>query len=295
MKRVFLFLATNIAVIFVLSIVLRLLGIDHIQTAQGTINYQALLIFSLVFGMGGSFISLAISKWSAKRITGAKVIEQPANQTEQWLLSTVQRLSQQAGIGMPEVAIYPGQEVNAFATGARRDKSLVAVSAGLLSSMEKNEIEGVLAHEVSHVANGDMVTMTLLQGVLNTFVIFLSRILGTMVNRVVFRSSSNYGIGYFLSVIVLQIVFGILASFIVAAFSRHREYRADAGGAKLAGRSNMIAALESLRRANQPAALPEQLEAMGIASGKPTGLRALIMTHPPLEDRIKALQQNLSA
>ena len=294
MKRVFLFLATNIAVIFILSIVLRLLGIDQIQTAQGTINYQALLIFSFVFGMGGSFISLAISKWSAKRMTGAKVIEQPANQTEQWLVSTVQRLSQQAGIGMPEVAIYPGQEVNAFATGARRDKALVAVSMGLLNSMENNEIEGVLAHEVSHIANGDMVTMTLLQGVLNTFVIFLSRILGSIVNRVVFRSNSNYGIGYFLSVIVLQIVFGVLASFVVAAFSRHREYRADAGGAKLSGRSNMIAALECLRRSHQPAALPEQLEAMGIASGNPTGLRALMMTHPPLDDRIRALQQNLS-
>lgn len=294
MKRVFLFLATNIAVILVLSIVLRLLGVDQIQTAQGTINYQALLIFSFVFGMGGSFISLAISKWSAKRMTGAKVIQQPANPTEQWLVSTVQRLSQQAGIGMPEVAIYPGQEVNAFATGARRDSALVAVSVGLLNSMEKSEVEAVLAHEVSHVANGDMVTLTLLQGVLNTFVIFLSRIIGNIIDRAVFRSGSGNGIGYFMTVIALQIVLGILASFIVAAFSRYREYRADAGGANLAGRNNMIAALERLRRINRPAQLPEQLEAMGISSGKRSGLRALAMTHPPLEDRIKALQQNLS-
>jgi heat shock protein HtpX len=285
-----LFLATNIAVILVLSIVMRLLGADQYMAQQGY-NYQALLVFSAIFGMGGAFISLGLSKWMAKRSTGARVIEQPTGETEAWLLRTVEHQARQAGIGMPEVAIFPSPEPNAFATGAKRDAALIAVSEGLLQQMSRDEVEAVLGHEISHVANGDMVTLTLIQGVVNTFVIFLSRIIGSIVNRVVFRSDSNYGIGYFISVIVTQIVLGILASTIVMWFSRYREFRADIGGAKLAGRQKMIGALERLKRAHGPAQLPKELNAFGISGGRSKGLKRLFMSHPPLDERIKALRE----
>jgi heat shock protein HtpX len=291
MKRISLFLATNIAVILVLSVTLRLLGADQYLEQQGY-NYQALLVFSAVFGMGGALISLAISKWMAKRSTGAKVIEKPANDAEAWLIRTIEHQARQAGIGMPEVAIFPSPEPNAFATGARRDAALVAVSQGLLQTMSREEVEAVLAHEITHIANGDMVTLTLLQGVLNTFVIFLSRLIGGVVNRVVFRSASNYGVGYFISVIVTQIVLGILASIIVMWFSRYREFRADAGGARIAGRQKMIAALERLKGAHGPAQLPKELNAFGIAGGGNGGLKRLLMSHPPLDVRIDALRQS---
>ncbi|MCH8895762.1 MAG: protease HtpX [Proteobacteria bacterium] len=290
MKRIVLFLATNIAVILVLSIVMRLLGADQYLAQQGY-NYQALLVFSAIFGMGGAFISLSLSKWLAKRSTGARVIERPNGETEAWLLSTVERQARQAGIGMPEVAIFPSPQPNAFATGAKRDAALVAVSEGLLQQMSRDEVEAVLGHEISHIANGDMVTLTLIQGVVNTFVIFLSRIIGGIVNRVVFRSNSNYGIGYFASVIVTQIVLGILASTLVMWFSRYREFRADIGGAKLAGRQKMIAALERLKSAHGPAQLPKELNAFGISGGGSGGLKRLFMSHPPLDERIRALRE----
>ena len=290
MKRIMLFLATNIAVILLLSITMRLLGADQYLAQQGY-NYQALLVFSAIFGMGGAFISLGLSKWLAKRSTGARVIEKPAGETEAWLLRTVERQARQAGIGMPEVAIFPSPQPNAFATGAKRDSALVAVSEGLLQQMSRDEVEAVLAHEISHIANGDMVTLTLIQGVLNTFVIFLSRIIGGIVNRVVFRSNSNYGIGYFISVIITQIVLGILASVIVMRFSRYREFRADAGGARLAGRHKMIGALERLKSAHGPAELPKELNAFGIAGGGNGGLRRLLMSHPPLDERIRVLRE----
>ena len=290
MKRIVLFLATNIAVILILSIVMRLLGADQYLTQQGY-NYQALLVFSAIFGMGGAFISLSLSKWLAKRSTGARVIERPNGETEAWLLRTVERQARQAGIGMPEVAIFPSPQPNAFATGAKRDAALVAVSEGLLQQMSRDEVEAVLGHEISHIANGDMVTLTLIQGVVNTFVIFLSRIIGGIVNRVVFRSNSNYGIGYFVSVIVTQIVLGILASTIVMWFSRYREFRADIGGAKLAGRQKMIGALERLKSAHGPAPLPKELNAFGISGGGESGLKRLFMSHPPLDERIRALRE----
>ena len=290
MKRIVLFLATNIAVILILSIVMRLLGADQYLTQQGY-NYQALLVFSAIFGMGGAFISLSLSKWLAKRSTGARVIERPNGETEAWLLRTVERQARQAGIGMPEVAIFPSPQPNAFATGAKRDAALVAVSEGLLQQMSRDEVEAVLGHEISHIANGDMVTLTLIQGVVNTFVIFLSRIIGGIVNRVVFRSNSNYGIGYFVSVIVTQIVLGILASTIVMWFSRYREFRADIGGAKLAGRQKMIGALERLKSAHGPAQLPKELNAFGISGGGESGLKRLFMSHPPLDERSRALRE----
>jgi heat shock protein HtpX len=290
-KRISLFLATNIAVILVLSIVLRLLGVDgYLQESGSDLNYESLLVFSAVFGFGGSFISLAISKWMAKRATGAQVITQPRNEVESWLLNVVERQARQAGIEMPEVAIYQAPDMNAFATGARRNAALVAVSSGLLQSMPRDEIEAVLAHEISHVANGDMVTLTLVQGVVNTFVIFLSRIVGYFVDRVVLKNDSGHGIGYFVSVIVAQIVLGILASTIVMWVSRKREFRADAGSASLNGNQAMIRALERLGR-GQPAALPESLAAFGISGTRGTGIRKLFMSHPPIADRIEALQR----
>jgi heat shock protein HtpX len=290
-KRITLFLATNVAVILVLSIVLRLLGVDgYLQESGSDLNYESLLIFSAVFGFGGSFISLAISKWMAKRATGAQVITQPRNEVESWLLNVVERQARQAGIEMPEVAIYQAPDMNAFATGARRNAALVAVSSGLLQSMPRDEIEAVLAHEISHVANGDMVTLTLVQGVVNTFVIFLSRIVGFFVDRVVLRNESGHGLGYFVSVIVAQIVLGILASTIVMWVSRKREFRADAGSAELNGDQPMIRALERLGR-GQPAELPEQLAAFGISGGRAGGFKKLFMSHPPIEDRIAALRQ----
>jgi heat shock protein HtpX len=288
-KRVALFLATNIAVLLVLSIVLRLLGVDRILDESGSgINYQSLLVLSLVIGFGGSFISLALSKWMAKRSTGARVITQPASPTESWLLATVERQARAAGIEMPEVAIYDSPDLNAFATGMRRNSALVAVSTGLLQGMQQNEVEGVLAHEISHVANGDMVTLTLIQGVVNTFVIFLSRLVGHVIDRVVLRNEQGYGIGYFVSVMAAQLLLGILASIIVMWFSRKREFAADAGSAKLNGREPMIKALERLGQ-GQPAQLPEALEAFGIAGGN-RGMARFFASHPPLEERIAALR-----
>lgn len=292
MKRILLFLVTNIAVLVVLSVVLRLLGIDSILAEQGTqLDLPALLIFSAVIGFSGSLISLAISKWSAKRLTGARVIDTPRNAAESWLLNTVQRQAQAAGIGMPEVAIYDSPEINAFATGARRNSALVAVSTGLLNKLREDEVEAVLGHEISHVANGDMVTLALIQGVVNTFVVFLSRVVGFVVDRVVFRTERGYGPGFFITSIVAQIVLGILASMIVMWFSRRREFRADQGGAQLAGKDKMIRALERLRRAHEPSQLPASMQAFGISSGHAVGLRQLFMSHPPLEQRIAALQQ----
>ncbi len=291
MKRVLLFLATNIAVIVVLSIILSLLGVDRILDESGTgLNMYNLLIFASVFGFGGAFISLAMSKWMAKRMTGAEVIENPRSATEIWLVETVRKQAKMAGIGMPEVAVFDSPSPNAFATGMSRDKALVAVSTGLLQNMDKGEIEAVLGHEVSHVANGDMITLTLIQGVVNTFVIVLSRVVGHFVDRVILKNERGHGIGFFLTTIVAQIVFGILASIIVLWFSRQREYRADAGGAKLAGRENMIEALEQLKK-GVTVPLPEQMSAFGISGKTSTnGLKILFMSHPPLEDRIAALR-----
>ncbi len=291
MKRVFLFLATNLAVIFVLSITLRLLGVDRILDEQGTgLNLNNLLIFSAVFGFAGALISLAISKWSAKRAMGVRIIEQARNSEEAWLVETVRRHAQIAGIGMPEVGIFDSPEANAFATGARRDNALVAVSTGLLRVMTREEAEAVVGHEVSHVANGDMVTLALVQGVVNTFVIFISRVIGHTIDRVVFKTERGHGPAFWITVIVAEIVLGILASMIVMWFSRYREFRADAGGAHLAGRDAMVAALERLRM-QRPGPLPEKMAAFGINGTIAKGLKRLFMTHPPLEERIAALRQ----
>lgn len=294
MKRIFLFLATNVAVLVVLSIVLNVLGIESILNERGTdLDLQALLIFSAVVGFAGSFISLAMSKWSAKRLTGAQVIETPRNATESWLVNTVQRQAREAGIQCPEVAIYDSPDVNAFATGMNRNKALVAVSTGLLNKLGQREVEAVLGHEVSHVANGDMVTLALLQGVVNTFVVFLSRVVGFIVDRVVFKTERGYGPGFFITSIAAQILLGILASTIVMWFSRQREFRADAGGAKLAGRENMIAALAGLERLHRPddSGLPESMQAFGISGGHVTGLKRLFLSHPPIAERIEALKR----
>ncbi len=291
MKRVLLFIVTNIAVMVVLSIVVHILGADRFLAANG-INYVSLLIFAGIFGFGGSFISLAISKWMAKRATGAQVIVQPRSDAEIWLTDTVKKLASQAGIGMPEVAVFDSDSPNAFATGMNKDKALVAVSTGLLRTMKRDEVEAVLGHEISHVANGDMITLSLIQGVVNTFVIFIARIVGYFVDRVVLKNEEGHGLGFFVTTIVAEIIFGILASVIVLWFSRKREYAADAGGAKLAGTGSMIAALQSLQRSTfEP--LPDQMKAFGIA-GKPSkhGLKLLFMTHPPLEDRIEALKRS---
>jgi len=293
MKRIALFLATNIAVLVVLSIVLSVLGVDSLlQENNVDLDLQALLIFSAVFGMGGSFISLAMSKWSAKRMTGAVVIEQPQNKTQQWLLATVKRQAEQAGIAMPEVAIYNSPDINAFATGMSRNNALVAVTTGLIDNMKMDEAEAVLGHEISHVANGDMVTLALVQGVVNTFVIFFSRVVGHVVDRVVFKTERGYGPAYYITSILAQIVFGILASAIVMYFSRLREFRADTGGANLAGRDKMIAALKRLQSIHEPSHLPDQLVAFGINGGLAEGMRKLFMSHPPLSERIAALQMS---
>jgi len=291
MKRILLFVATNIAVLLVLSISANILmQVFGVQQLPGGLNIEALLIFAAVIGFGGSFISLAMSKWMAKMATGAKVIDQPRNATEQWLFETVRRLSKQAGIGMPEVAVYDSPDLNAFATGMRRDAALVAVSTGLLQSMDRDEAEAVLGHEITHVSNGDMVTLALIQGVLNTFVIVLSRIVGYFVDRVLLKNDrDSVGVGFFVSSLVAQLVLGILASMIVMWFSRQREFRADAGGAKLAGRGKMIAALERLKAAHEPAQLPNQMAAFGI-NGSGNWMR-LFMSHPPLDERIAALKQ----
>jgi heat shock protein HtpX len=287
MKRIVLFVLTNLAVMLVLSVALSIImPLLGIRPEQG--GMAPLLVFAAVFGMGGAFISLAMSKWTAKRMVGAQVITQPGSELETWLVNTVRRQAELAGIGMPEVAIYDAPDVNAFATGMSRNNALVAVSTGLLRSMSRDEAEAVLGHEVSHVANGDMVTLTLIQGVLNTFVIVFSRLVGQFVDRAVFRNEEGHGAGFFIASMVAQVLFGILASVIVMWFSRQREFRADRGGATLAGRGKMIAALQRLQAAHQPSALPDQMAAFGI-NGR--GVSRLFMSHPPLEERIAALQQ----
>ena len=293
MKRIFLFLLTNIAVMLVLSVTLRLLGVDRILDQSGTgLNFTALLVMSAVVGFGGSLFSLLISKWMAKRSTGAHVIESPSNEAERWLFATVQRQAQQAGIGMPEVAIYEAPEINAFATGWNRNSALVAVSTGLLENMQQSEAEAVLAHEVTHVANGDMVTLALIQGVVNTFVIFLSRIVGYVVDRLVFKVERGHGPAFFITSMIAQLVLGVLATMIVMWFSRQREFRADEGGATLAGRNKMIAALERLSlNDGQPPQLPDQVKAFGISGVTGEGIKRLFMSHPPLEERIAALKK----
>ena len=291
-KRIGLFIITNLAIIAILSLVLHLLGVGQILDEQGVgLDMANLIVFAAVFGFGGSFISLVISKWTAKRLTGARVIEAPSNETEAWLILVVRRQAEVAGIGMPEVAIYDAPDVNAFATGMRRNNALVAVSTGLLRGMNRNEAEAVLAHEVSHVANGDMVTLALIQGVVNTFVIVASRVVGHLVDRVVFKTEKGHGPAFIITTIIAQLVFGIIASIIVFWFSRQREFRADAGGASLAGREKMVAALKKLQQSvNQPH-LPDQMAAFGITGAKGSGLRRLFMTHPSLEERIESLQR----
>jgi heat shock protein HtpX len=287
MKRIVLFLVTNLAVVLVLSVVLKLLGLDRTMYTQTGISYGGLLAFSAVVGFTGSIISLLMSKQAAKWSTGAQVIEQPTNEAEAWLVETVRRLATKAGIGMPEVAIYEG-DPNAFATGAFRNSALVAVSTGLLQTMNKEEVEAVLAHEVAHVANGDMVTLTLIQGVVNTFVVFLARIVGSIVDKAIFRTERGTGPGYFITVMVCQIVFSVLASIIVAYFSRRREFRADSGAASFLGNPQpMINALKRLGGV-EPGELPKAMNGFGIADK--AGIMALFSTHPPLEERIAALQ-----
>jgi heat shock protein HtpX len=290
MKRIVLFLATNLAIVLVLSISMRLLGVEPYLNEQG-LNLNALLVFAGVMGFGGAFISLAISKWSAKTAVGARVIDAPRTPTERWLVETVKRQAQAAGIGMPEVAIYDAPEVNAFATGMNKNNALVAVSSGLLQAMDKAEAEAVLAHEVSHIANGDMVTLALIQGVVNTFVLFLSRVIGHTVDRVIFRNERGHGPAFWVSMIVAELVLGILASIIVMWFSRQREFRADAGGARLAGREKMIAALEKLGLAAGQPPLPDKMAAFGIAGAQGIGIKRLFMTHPPLAERIAVLRE----
>ena len=291
MQRILLFLLTNVAIMVILSITLRILGVDSLLMQNGSdLNINALVIFSGVFGFGGAFISLAISKWMAKRMTGAKVISSPSNNIEKWLIETVENQSKTVGIKMPEVAIFPSNQMNAFATGASKNNALVAVSQGLLDNMTQGEIEAVVGHEMSHVANGDMVTLTLIQGVVNTFVIFFSRVIGHIVDRVILKNQRGYGIGYFVTTIFAQVILSILASVIVMYFSRKREYIADTGGADLAGHQNMINALKRLGQ-KEPEALPEQLAAFGIGEKPKSNRSQLWSSHPPLEDRIRALEK----
>jgi heat shock protein HtpX len=289
--RVLLFLATNVAVLLLVGIVMTFFGEPILAQNGVDLNLQGLLIFSAAFGFIGSFISLLMSKTMAKRAARVKIIEQASNVRERELLYTVARLAENANIKMPEVGIFPAAQPNAFATGWNKNSALVAVSEGLLQSMRPNEVRAVLAHEIAHVANGDMVTLSLIQGVVNTFVIFFSRIIGHVIDRVILKNNRGYGIGYMVSTIVAQIVLGILASAVVAWFSRYREYRADAGGAKFADRQSMIDALKSLKRSSEmPNAMPENLQAFGVSSAKPAGFRALFASHPPLDERIAALQ-----
>ena len=292
MKRVFLFAATNVAVLAVIYVVLNVFGVDQVLARNGSsLNLGNLLVFSAVVGFSGSLISLAMSKWLAKMSTGARVIDTPRNSTESWLVNTVYRHADAANIRRPQVAIYDSPDLNAFATGPTRNNALVAVSSGLLQRLGQREVDAVLGHEITHVANGDMVTLTLLQGVLNTFVVFLSRIVGFVVDRVLLRNERGGGPGFFIASLVAQILLGVLATMIVMWYSRQREFRADAGGAKLAGRQSMISALQGLQRVHQPAQLPEALQAFGIAGGPAGGLRRLFMSHPPLEERIAVLQR----
>lgn len=289
MKRVILFLATNLAIVLVLSVSMRLLGVEPYLNASG-INLGSLLIFAAVMGFGGSFISLAISKWSAKKALGVRVIDSASTSTEFWLVETIRKYSAAAGINMPEVGIYDSPDVNAFATGMSKNSSLVAVSTGLLQQMTRHEAEAVLGHEIAHAANGDMVTLALVQGVVNTFVMFLSRVVGHLVDRVVFRTERGQGPAFYVTMIVAELILGVLASIIVMWFSRQREFRADRGGASFAGRNNMIAALERLD-ALQPQPLPEKMAAFGIAGGIGGGFKRLFMTHPPLAERIAVLKK----
>ena len=289
MMRIVLFLATNAAIMVLISIVFQLFGFEGILAENGVdLNLQALLVMSAVIGFGGSFISLAMSKFLAKRSMGVKIIAQPANSTEQWLVSTVKRQAEQAGIGMPEVGIFDTPEPNAFATGMSRNNALVAVSAGLLKNMNSDEVEAVLAHEITHVSNGDMITLTLIQGVVNTFVIFFSRILGHFIDRVIMKNQQGYGMGYFIGSFIGQILFSLLANIIVSWFSRRREFKADIGGAELAGRNKMINALRRLQQSTNPQPMPDEMAAFGISGA---GIvKELFSTHPPLEIRIKALE-----
>lgn len=289
MMRIFLFLATNVAIMVVISIVFNLLGLSGILDAQGiNLDLNSLLVMSAIIGMTGSVISLSMSKWTAKQAMGVQIIEQPPrNQTEEWLLSIVAKQAQQAGIGMPEVGVFQGPDANAFATGMNRNSALVAVSTGLLQRMNNDEIEAVIGHEITHVANGDMVTMALMQGVVNTFVYFFASIIGHVVDRIILQNERNHGMGYFLAQMVAQIALGFLASMLVMWFSRYREFKADAGGAKLAGRGKMIGALRALQREYEPQDLPGQLAAFGISG---SDVKSLFMSHPPLEERIAALQ-----
>ena len=289
MKRIFLFVVTNLAVLALLSIVLfiveNVFGVHLMQGGTG-----GLLVFAAIFGFGGSLISLALSKWTARRMMGVRLIENPQTELERWLIGTIKRLADQAHIGMPEVGIFDAEEMNAFATGARRNAALVAVSSGLLRNMSRTQVEAVLGHEITHVANGDMVTLALLQGVLNTFVIFLARIIGGIVDRAILRNDrQGSGIGFFLTTMLAQFVLGIIASVIVCWYSRRREFRADRGGADLAGTGNMIDALQMLKR-SQGQPMPPQLQAFGINTGSAGGIMRLFMTHPPLDERIAALK-----
>ena len=292
MYRVFLFLITNFAILAVFGVTMRLLGVESLLDARGVnLDYNALLIYAAVLGFAGSLVSLTLSKWTAKRITGARVIKDARGDTENWLVGTVARQAEEAGISMPEVAVYDAPDMNAFATGARRNSALVAVSTGLLDHMTRDEVEAVLAHEVSHVANGDMVTLALIQGVINTFVIFLSRVIGHIIDRTVFKTRHGHGPAFWITAIIAEIVLAVLASIIVMWFSRRREFRADAGGAKLAGREKMIAALERLKAGVRQPHLPDQLAALGISGGTGGGVKRLFMSHPLLEERIRALQE----
>ena len=292
MMRIGLFLATNLAIVVVLGFVMEIFGLRGVLDEQGVgLDLNALLIISAVVGMTGSFISLALSKTMAIRSTGAKVIKTPSSQAETWLVETVTRQARDAGIGMPDVAIYDSPDMNAFATGMNKNKALVAVSTGLLQQMNQDQAEAVLGHEVSHVANGDMITLTLIQGVVNTFVFFLSRVIGHIVDRVVFKVERGHGPAYWITAIVAQIILGILASAIVMWFSRYREFKADAGGGRLAGNHKMISALQRLKQGHDQPHLPDQLEAFGISGGDKKGIAHLFMSHPPLDDRIHALQR----
>ena len=288
-KRVLYFLVTNMAILFVLNISMRLLGFD-LYLAQTGQDPMALLVMAGLFGMIGSFASLAMSKSMAKRFAGARVIENPSNSQEVWLVATVQRQAEAAGIGVPEVAIFDSSQINAFATGMNRNNALVAVSTGLLNAMTQDEAEAVVGHEVSHVANGDMITLALIQGVVNTFVIFFSRIIGQFVDKAIFKSESGHGPGFWITTIIAELVLGVLASIIVMYFSRKREFRADEGGADLAGREKMIAALQRLQAQHEPSVLPDQLAAFGISGARGLGIKKLFMSHPPLDERIEALQ-----
>jgi heat shock protein HtpX len=291
MKRIFYFLATNLGIVLVLSVTMRLLGVEPFLNANG-LNLNRLLIFAAVMGFGGAFISLAISKWSAKQMSGAVTIENPKTPDEIWLMNIVKNQSQVVGIQMPEVAIFNSPVVNAFATGMSRNSSLVAVSSGLLEMMTKDEAEAVIGHEISHIANGDMVTLTLIQGVVNTFVLFFSRVIGYTVDKVIFKTRQGTGPAFFITMIISELLLGVLASIVVMWFSRQREYRADIGGGQLAGKQKMIAALQRLKSQYESSALPKSIAALGISGEQGMGLKELFSTHPSLDNRIARLQQN---